>query len=72
MEIEHIIKIFFDGKIKEKDLYQFKQKTKKGNWIEGYICRKPNEFLGSMFIEKVNGKDNPQFVHSMPKIHYYS
>lgn len=72
MEINHIIETCFDNKVKKKDLYQFKQKTKKGNIIEGYICRKPNEYLGSMFIEKVNNEDNPQFIHSMPKIHYYS
>ena len=72
MRINHIIETYFDNKVKKKDLYQFKQKTKKGNIIEGYICRKPNEYLGSMFIEKVNNEDNPQFIHSMPKIHYYS
>ena len=72
MSINHIIETYFDDKVKKKDLYQFKQKTKKGNIIEGYICRKPNEYLGSMFIEKVNNEDNPQFIHSMPKIHYYS
>ena len=70
MSINHIIETYFDDKVKKKDLYQFKQKTKKGNIIEGYICRKPNEYLGSMFIEKVNNEDNPQFIHSMPKIHY--
>lgn len=72
MSINHIIETYFNNKVKKKDLYQFKQKTKKGNIIEGYICRKPNEYLGSMFIEKVNNEDNPQFIHSMPKIHYYS
>ena len=72
MRINHIIETYFDNKVKKKDLYQFKQKTKKGNIIEGYICRKTNEYLGSMFIEKVNNEDNPQFIHSMPKIHYYS
>ena len=72
MKINHIIETYFDNKVKKKDLYQFKQKTKKGNIIEGYICRKSNEYLGSMFIEKVNNEDNPQFIHSMPKIHYYS
>ena len=72
MEINHIIETYFNNKVKKKDLYQFKQKTKKENIIEGYICRKPNEYLGSMFIEKVNNEDNPQFIHSMPKIHYYS
>ena len=72
MKINHIIETYFGNKVKKKDLYQFKQKTKKENIIEGYICRKPNEYLGSMFIEKVNNEDNPQFIHSMPKIHYYS
>lgn len=72
MRINHIVETYFDNKVKKKDLYQFKQKTKKGNIIEGYICSKPNEYLGSMFIEKVNNEDNPQFIHSMPKIHYYS
>lgn len=72
MSINHVIETYFNNKVKKKDLYQFKQKTKKGNIIEGYICRKPNEYLGSMFIEKVNNEDNPQFIHSMPKIHYYS
>lgn len=72
MRINHIIETYFNNKVKKKDLYQFKQKTKRGNIIEGYICSKPNEYLGSMFIEKVNNEDNPQFIHSMPKIHYYS
>ena len=35
MSINHIIETYFDDKVKKKDLYQFKQKTKKGNIIEG-------------------------------------
>ena len=72
MKINHIIETYFGNKVKKKDIYKLKQKTKRGNIIEEYICRKPNEYLGSMFIEKVNNEDNPQFIHSMPKIHYYS
>ena len=44
MKINHIIETYFDNKVKKKDLYKFKQKTKKGNIIEEYICRKTNKY----------------------------
>ena len=47
-----------------------------GNTIEGLVCRKPNEYLGSLIITHVTEKsgksyDTEQFVHAFPKIHYW-
>lgn len=58
--------------IKPKYLKCFSAETPLGNIIEGYICKKPNHYLGSMLITKINERDVEQFVQAMPKIHYYS
>lgn len=63
---------FFDNSVRLKDLYWFKAVTPKQNHIEGYICNARNEYLGSMVILKLNDKNVVQFVHAMPKIHYYN
>ena len=44
--------------------------------ISGYICRKPNRYLGSLIITHVKEKsgksyDTEQFVQAFPKIHYW-
>ena len=57
-------------KVKPKHLSDFEAKTPKGNKISGYICKKPNHFLGSLVITSLNGKRHEQFVQSFPKIHY--
>ncbi len=71
MNIDEICETYFENTVKKKHLYSFKRKTPKGNLIEGYICKKPNKFLGSIFLTYVNNKEVPQFIHSMPKINYY-
>lgn len=67
---EEICKIYFNNKVKPKHLQEFKTTTPQANIIEGYINRKPNEYLGSLYIYKLNGKETSQFVYSMPKINY--
>lgn len=67
---------FFHDEVKPKHLKNFEAKTPGGNIIWGVICQKPNEFLGSMVITHVKTSteefDTQQFIHAMPKIHYYS
>lgn len=73
---EEVAQKFFRD-IKSKHLKEFREETPKGNIIEGFICKKPNHFLGSMLITKIiiPEKDvefeTEQFIQSMPKIHYY-
>lgn len=72
---EEYSKKYFN-EIKPKYLRHFKTTTPGGYIIEGMICKKPNRFLGSMVINKIIGEGKEieveQFVHAMPKIHYYS
>lgn len=70
MNIEEICQTFFKN-IKPKHLQYFEKETPEKNIIKGYICKKPNEFLGSLFITHVNDEETNQFIHSMPKINYY-
>lgn len=68
---------FFDNKIKPKHLHKFTKITPEGHTISGYISYKENEFLGSMIIDTILTKSGDkfntlQFIHAMPKIHYYS
>lgn len=58
VNIKHLRKILFT--------------TPYGNKCECYINKNPNSLLGSMVITKVNGIDTEQFVHGMPKLHYYN
>lgn len=74
---EEICHKFFND-IKPKHLSKFEAQTPKGNFIKGFICKKPNRFLGSMLITEVYFKEKEtlvenlnQFVHAMPKINYY-
>ena len=67
---EEAAKYFND--CKPKHLSRFSEKTPEGNCIEGWICRKPNRYLGSLVIDKVNGESVVQFVQSMPKIEYFN
>ena len=67
---------YFKNKIKPKHLSDFEAKTPKGNIIKGYLCRKPNRYLGSLIITHIKEKsgrsyDTEQFVQSFPKIHYW-
>lgn len=68
---EDIVELFFEGKVKLKDLKEFDEITPKGNHITGYINQKPNRYLGSMVILTLNNEPVEQFIQSMPKIHYY-
>ena len=55
-----------------KHLDQLKFTTPQGNKCECYINRNPNTLLGSMVITNVNGIATEQFIHGMPKLHYYN
>lgn len=73
---EKICEKYFQNKVKPKHLSKFKSETPKGNTIEGYISRKPNQYLGSLVITHITEKtgksyDTEQFVQSFPKIHYW-
>ena len=73
---EEFCQKYFENKVKPKHLREFEAKTPQGNVIKGYICRKPNRYLGSIIITHItekNGRsyDTEQFVHSFPKIHYW-
>lgn len=70
IEIEEAVKYFND--CKNKHLRRFSEKTPEGNYIKGWICRKPNRYLGSLLIDEVNGEPHRQFVQSMPKIEYFN
>lgn len=67
---------YFEDIVKPKHLSKFNQKTPGGHEISGYICRKPNQYLGSLVITHIHEKngdeyDVEQFVQSFPKIHYW-
>lgn len=67
---------YFGNIVKPKHLSKFNQKTPGGHEISGYICRKPNQYLGSLIITHIHEKngeeyDVEQFVQSFPKIHYW-
>ena len=57
---------------KEKYLRRFSDETPEGNCIKGWICHKPNRYLGSLLIDEVNGEKHEQYVQSMPKIEYFN
>lgn len=69
MNVEDAAKYFND--CKPKHLRKFEEKTPEGNLIKGYICKKPNRYLGSVLITELNGEPHEQFVQSMPKIDYF-
>lgn len=71
MELDEICKEYFND-VKPKHMRSFTETTPEGNTISGYICHKPNKYLGSLLITSVNGEEVTQFVQSMPKIHYFS
>lgn len=56
--------------LEKKNIQQFRETTPKGNKIEGWIVKERNERMGSLLVEKVNGKQTLQYVSGMPKIHY--
>ena len=72
-----ICDLYFN-ELKPKHLKKFTEKTPKGYTLMGYICKKANHYLGSMYIvdyidpetEEVHSAE--QFIQAMPKIHYYS
>lgn len=70
MNKEEICEKYFKNKVKPKHLVEFENTTPQGNEIEGYINKKPNQYLGSILITKLNGIETEQFILSMPKIHY--
>lgn len=69
---EEICDLYFNNTVKPKHLREFEITTPQNNIIKGYINKKANEYLGSLYIYSVNGLDTSQFVYSMPKINYIS
>lgn len=63
------------GGVKTKHIKFFETETPNKNIIKGFICKKPNRYLGSMVITEMvidgNTYETEQFIHAMPKIHYY-
>ena len=70
IEVEDAVKYF--NKCKAKYLRRFSEETPEGNCIKGWICHKPNRYLGSLLIDEVNGEKHEQYVQSMPKIEYFN
>lgn len=68
IEVDDAVKYFND--CKPKFLRRFNEETPDGNFIKGWICSKPNRYLGSLLIDEVNCEPHEQFVQSMPKIEY--
>jgi len=71
IELDKFCTKYFEDIVKPKHLSKFEQKTPHGNSICGYICHKPNKFLGSIVIARLNDKPVEQFVQAFPKIHYW-
>jgi len=69
MNKKGICERYFNG-MNPKHLMAFETDTPQKNHIKGYICKKHNYFLGSLYITEVNGKKTGQFVQGFPKIHY--
>lgn len=70
LDIEEVVQYF--NECNPKHLSRFSEKTPEGNYIEGWICRKPNRYLGSLLIDELNGERHKQFIQSMPKIEYFN
>lgn len=70
IEIDEAVKYF--GNCKTKHLRRFHEVTPEGNHIKGWICKKPNRYLGSLLIDTLWGEPHEQFVQSMPKIEYFN
>ena len=76
MTKEELAQKYFND-IKPKYLKEFEEITPQGNVIKGFICKKPNRFLGSMCITEIFFKEKnisvntEQFIQAMPKINYY-
>lgn len=71
IEKEKYCEKYFENKIKPKHLKMFKTTTPQKNEITGFICKKPNRYLGSLIITEVNDEKVEQFVRGFPKIHYW-
>ena len=69
--IENLSVKYFNN-TKPKHLQHLAFTTPKGNECECYINRNHTSLLGSMVITKVNGVATEQFIHGMPKLHYYN
>lgn len=70
IEIDDAVKYF--NNCNPKYLRRFCEKTPDGNHINGWICHKPNRYLGSLLIDTLWGEPHEQFVQSMPKIEYFN
>lgn len=75
MNKKQIIEKYFDNKISPKSLHKFKNKTPQGNFVSGWLCREPGEFLSSMLLTEIQTKNKTikceRFLRGMPKQHYY-
>ena len=58
------------GGCKSKELKEIDYETPSNHNVKALICRKPNRYLGSLLLLKVDDEPVEQFVQGMPKIHY--
>ena len=70
IDVDEAVKYF--NNCKSKYLRRFSEETPKGNLIKGWICTKPNKYLGSLLIDELNNERHIQFIQSMPKINYFN
>lgn len=56
--------------IEKSNIKSFDTVTPKGNRISGWIVLERADRMGSLLIDKVNGRKTLQYVTGMPKIHY--
>ncbi len=67
---EFLSKKYFNS-LPIKVLRKMKFTSPKGNVCTCFISKEPNDLLGSMVITEINGVKTEQFVHGMPKLHYW-
>ena len=68
-QLKKVMEIF--GTDSKDRIQKIKFKTAQNYEIEGYISRKPNQFLGSIYVTKVDGIIHNQLIRGMPKLGYW-
>lgn len=71
-----VLEKYFNNSINRKSLRGFRNKTPEGNFISGWICLEPGEYLSSMLLTEIKTQDGKKiycerFLRGMPKQHYY-
>lgn len=55
----------------KKRLQKIKFTTQHNYEIEGFISKKPNRYLGSIFVTSIDGRACSQLIQGMPKLGYW-